>query len=80
MALIWAAVFLILCKGLKSLGKLTYLINTLPLLALIAVTGKFVSVVDPASLQVRLPDSSYIPSSISPLFLLLSERVCSQRL
>ncbi|XP_030567562.1 uncharacterized protein LOC115767426 isoform X1 [Drosophila novamexicana] len=51
LALIWAAVFLILCKGLKSLGKLTYLINTLPLLALIAVTGKFVSVVDPASLQ-----------------------------
>ncbi|XP_001985736.2 sodium-dependent transporter bedraggled isoform X1 [Drosophila grimshawi] len=51
LALIWAAVFLILCKGLRSLGKLTYLINTLPFLALIAVTGKFVSVVDPASLQ-----------------------------
>ncbi|KAH8384799.1 hypothetical protein KR093_008648 [Drosophila rubida] len=49
--LIWAAVFLILCKGLKSLGKLTFLINTLPLLALLVVTGKFVSVVDPASLQ-----------------------------
>ncbi|XP_017839286.1 uncharacterized protein LOC108597311 isoform X2 [Drosophila busckii] len=51
LALIWAAVFLILCKGLKSLGKLAFLINTLPLMALIAVTGKFVSVVDPASLQ-----------------------------
>ncbi|KRG05487.1 sodium-dependent transporter bedraggled isoform X2 [Drosophila mojavensis] len=51
LVLIWAAVFLILCKGLKSLGKLTYLINTIPFLALIAVTGKFVSIVDPASLQ-----------------------------
>ncbi|XP_030375194.1 uncharacterized protein LOC115624594 isoform X2 [Scaptodrosophila lebanonensis] len=51
LALIWAAVFLILCKGLKSLGKWTYLINTLPLLALIVVTAKFVYVVDPSKLQ-----------------------------
>ncbi|KAH8297263.1 hypothetical protein KR044_008884 [Drosophila immigrans] len=51
LALIWAAVFLILCKGLKSLGKLAFLINTLPLLALLVVTGKFVSIVDPANLQ-----------------------------
>ncbi|XP_023171190.2 uncharacterized protein LOC111599698 isoform X2 [Drosophila hydei] len=51
LVLIWAAVFLILCKGLKSLGKLTFLTNTLPFMALIAVTGKFVSIVDPASLQ-----------------------------
>lgn len=55
LVLIWAAVFLILCKGLKSLGKLTFLTNTLPFMALIAVTGKFVSIVDPASLQVCLP-------------------------
>ncbi|XP_062136576.1 sodium-dependent transporter bedraggled isoform X2 [Drosophila sulfurigaster albostrigata] len=51
LALIWAAVFLILCKGLKSLGKLAFLINTLPLIALLVVTGKFVSIVDPAILQ-----------------------------
>ncbi|XP_034480079.1 uncharacterized protein LOC117785916 isoform X2 [Drosophila innubila] len=51
LALVWAAVFVILCKGLKSLGKWTYLINTLPLLTLVVVTGKFVSVVDPASIQ-----------------------------
>ncbi|KAH8405129.1 hypothetical protein KR222_004195, partial [Zaprionus bogoriensis] len=51
LTLIWAVVFIVLSKGLKSLGKWAYLTNTLPFLALIAVTGKFVSVVDPASLQ-----------------------------
>ncbi|XP_034651190.1 uncharacterized protein LOC117890456 isoform X5 [Drosophila subobscura] len=51
LALIWAGVFLILCKGLKSLGKFAYLINTLPLLALAVVTVKFLHVVDPTKLQ-----------------------------
>ncbi|XP_022233360.2 uncharacterized protein LOC111081571 isoform X3 [Drosophila obscura] len=51
LALIWAGVFLILCKGLKSLGKFAYLINTLPLLALMVVTVKFLYVVDPTKLQ-----------------------------
>lgn len=37
------------------MGKWSYLINSLPFLALIAVTGKFVSVVDPATLQVSFP-------------------------
>ncbi|XP_017078819.1 uncharacterized protein LOC108112937 isoform X1 [Drosophila eugracilis] len=51
LALIWAAVFLILCKGLKSLGKLAYIIYTLSLVALAAVTAKFVYVVDPSRIQ-----------------------------
>ncbi|XP_052842922.1 sodium-dependent transporter bedraggled isoform X2 [Drosophila gunungcola] len=51
LALIWAAVFLILCKGLKSLGKLAYIIYTLPLVALAVVTAKFVYVVDPSRIQ-----------------------------
>ncbi|KAL7737924.1 hypothetical protein ACLKA6_006294 [Drosophila palustris] len=59
LALVWAAVFVILCKGLKSLGKWTYLINTLPLLTLVVVTGKFVSIVDPASLQNLFASSDF---------------------
>ncbi|XP_001361947.3 uncharacterized protein bdg isoform X1 [Drosophila pseudoobscura] len=51
LALIWAGVFLILCKGLKSLGKFAYLINTLPLVALMVVTVKFLYAVDPTKLQ-----------------------------
>jgi len=47
-------VFLILCKGLKSLGKLAYIIYTLPLVALAVVTAKFVYVVDPSRIQVSL--------------------------
>lgn len=52
MALIWTAVFLILCKGLKSFGKLSYLIYSLPLVTLAVVTAKFAYIVDPRSLQV----------------------------
>ncbi|EDW73718.2 uncharacterized protein Dwil_GK19541 [Drosophila willistoni] len=51
LALIWAGVFIILCKGLKSLGKFAYLINTLPLIALMVVTIKFAYVVDPKKLE-----------------------------
>ncbi|XP_032307066.1 sodium-dependent transporter bedraggled isoform X2 [Drosophila ananassae] len=51
LALIWTAVFLILCKGLKSFGKLSYLIYSLPLVTLAVVTAKFAYVVDPRSLQ-----------------------------
>ncbi|KAH8401758.1 hypothetical protein KR009_007765 [Drosophila setifemur] len=51
LALIWAAVFLILCKGLKSLGQLAYLIYTLPIVCLAVVTAKFIYIVDPTRLQ-----------------------------
>ncbi|XP_017049785.1 sodium-dependent transporter bedraggled isoform X2 [Drosophila ficusphila] len=51
LALIWAAVFLILCKGLKSLGKLAYIIYTLPLISLAVVTAKFIYVVDSSRIQ-----------------------------
>ncbi|KAH8233602.1 hypothetical protein KR026_010253 [Drosophila bipectinata] len=51
LALIWTSVFLILCKGLKSFGKLSYLIYSLPLITLAVVTAKFAYVVDPRSLQ-----------------------------
>jgi len=62
-------VFLILCKGLKSLGKLAYIIYTLPLVALAVVTAKFVYVVDPSRIQVSLlPEILYVETlNIIPL-------------
>jgi len=57
-------VFLILCKGLKSLGKLAYIIYTLPLVALAVVTAKFVYVVDPSRIQVSLPREIFNPENL----------------
>ncbi|XP_017468509.1 PREDICTED: uncharacterized protein LOC108360651 [Rhagoletis zephyria] len=51
LAIIWVFVFLILCKGLKSFGKVVFLLTILPLIALAAVICKLLYVVDPAKLQ-----------------------------
>ncbi|XP_067628212.1 sodium-dependent transporter bedraggled [Eurosta solidaginis] len=51
LAMIWAAVFLILCRGLKSFGKAVFLLTILPLIALAVVICKLLYVVDPAKLQ-----------------------------
>ncbi|KAH8301657.1 hypothetical protein KR059_007795 [Drosophila kikkawai] len=66
LALIWAAVFLILCKGLKSLGKLAYIIYTLPLISLAVVTAKFVYVVDPGRLQNVFAASDFDDFLVNP--------------
>ncbi|XP_053967387.1 sodium-dependent transporter bedraggled isoform X1 [Anastrepha ludens] len=49
--IIWAVVFLILSKGLKSFGKAALVLTALPLMALAAVICKLLYVVDPAKLQ-----------------------------
>lgn len=51
LTIIWVAVFLILCKGLKSFGKAVFLLTILPLIALAAVICKLLYVVDPEKLQ-----------------------------
>ncbi|KAH8252627.1 hypothetical protein KR032_000866 [Drosophila birchii] len=66
LALIWAAVFLILCKGLKSLGKLAYIIYSLPLISLAVVTVKFVYVVDPGRLQNVFAASDFDDFLVNP--------------
>lgn len=52
LAILWAAVFLILCKGLRSFGKVIFIVGMLPLLVLVVITGKLLCVVDLAKLQV----------------------------
>uniref|UniRef100_A0A1I8MZF5 Sodium:neurotransmitter symporter family protein n=1 Tax=Musca domestica TaxID=7370 RepID=A0A1I8MZF5_MUSDO len=51
LAILWAAVFLILCKGLRSFGKVIFIVGMLPLLVLVVITGKLLCVVDLAKLQ-----------------------------
>lgn len=53
LAILWATVFLILCKGLKSFGKVIFIIGIVPLIGLAVVTGKLLYVVDLVKLQVR---------------------------
>lgn len=52
LAILWATVFLILCKGLKSFGKVIFIIGIVPLIGLAVVTGKLLYVVDLVKLQV----------------------------
>ena len=54
LAILWATVFLILCKGLKSFGKVLIAIGLLPIVVLAVITGKMLYVVDLDKLQVRL--------------------------
>lgn len=49
---LWISVFSILCKGLKSFGKIIVELGPLALIALIVVTGKMLSVIDLTKLQV----------------------------
>ncbi|XP_013115224.2 sodium-dependent transporter bedraggled isoform X1 [Stomoxys calcitrans] len=51
LAILWALVFLILCKGLRSFGKVLFVIGIVPLIALAVVTGKLLYVVDLMKLQ-----------------------------
>ncbi|XP_073811591.1 sodium-dependent transporter bedraggled isoform X2 [Musca autumnalis] len=51
LAILWATVFLILCKGLRSFGKVIFIVGMLPLLAMAVVTGKLLYVVDLVKLQ-----------------------------
>ncbi|XP_075165850.1 sodium-dependent transporter bedraggled isoform X2 [Haematobia irritans] len=51
LAILWAMVFLILCKGLRSFGKVIFIIGILPLIALAVVTGKLLYVVDLMKIQ-----------------------------
>uniref|UniRef100_A0A1A9UWA6 Transporter n=1 Tax=Glossina austeni TaxID=7395 RepID=A0A1A9UWA6_GLOAU len=48
---LWISVFSILCKGLKSFGKIVVELGPLALIALIVVTGKMLSVIDLTKLQ-----------------------------
>lgn len=51
LAILWATVFLILCKGLKSFGKVLIAIGLLPIVVLAVITGKMLYVVDLDKLQ-----------------------------
>ncbi|TMW43552.1 hypothetical protein DOY81_011368, partial [Sarcophaga bullata] len=51
LAILWTVVFLILCKGLKSFGKILLLLGFLSLAVLVVVTGKLLFIVDLGKIQ-----------------------------
>ncbi|CAM6031843.1 unnamed protein product, partial [Sphagnum compactum] len=51
LAIIWLLIFLVLCKGIKSYGRFIVLLAIAPIILLIAVTSKFLSVVEFDSIQ-----------------------------
>ncbi|KAM7343250.1 sodium-dependent transporter bedraggled isoform 2-T3 [Cochliomyia hominivorax] len=51
LAILWAIVFLILCKGLKSFGNMIIVLGLLPISLLAAITVKLLSIVDFGKLQ-----------------------------
>uniref|UniRef100_A0A1A9WAE8 Transporter n=1 Tax=Glossina brevipalpis TaxID=37001 RepID=A0A1A9WAE8_9MUSC len=48
---LWISVFSILCKGLKSFGKIIVELGPLAIIALVVVTGKMLSVIDLTKFQ-----------------------------
>ncbi|KAL5274224.1 hypothetical protein ACFFRR_000781 [Megaselia abdita] len=51
LAIIWTCVFLVLCKGLKSLGKIVIGLTIIPLIMFTVITGKLLYIIDYTTIQ-----------------------------
>lgn len=54
LALIWTIIFIVLCKSVRSFGKIVIGLFVLPLFGLIALCCKFLTIINFDSLQVSL--------------------------
>lgn len=59
LAILWSVVFVILCKGLRSYGKMVVGLSVLPLIGLTALVAKFITLIDMSSLQSVFPSTDW---------------------
>lgn len=54
MAVLWLCVFVVLCKGLRSYGKIVLGLMVVPFIGLTALCTKMLTMINSSSLQVRV--------------------------
>lgn len=59
MAVLWLCVFVVLCKGLRSYGKIVLGLMVIPLIGLTTLCTKMLTMINSSSLQVNFSFSNY---------------------
>lgn len=75
MAVLWLFVFVVLCKGLRSYGKIVLGLMVVPLIGLTTLCTKMLTMINSSSLQVKTFEKmeSYNPNSIEIIFRIFSQ-------